>query len=138
LVEGAPAVVEVRQRLGGGAQSFPVVVSNWRLRDDALEIGFAFGKLKRRHYQAIGELMFGDAKEIAAFREGRRRRYGILHGVVTFFAWSFAGPPRGFQLLLSAWRARQAARRPPRPDAAVPEIAAPAPALEPAARAASA
>ena len=70
-VERAPAVVDVKLRSGGRSQSFPVVVSNWLVHDDVVEIGFAFGKLKRRHYQAISELMFGDVKEIAAFREGR-------------------------------------------------------------------
>jgi cellulose synthase (UDP-forming) len=113
LVEGAPAVVDVQLRSGQGAQSFPVVVSNWRTRDEVVEIGFAFGKLKRRHYQAIGDLMFGDVKEIAAFREGRRRRHGISHGVAAFFGWGFQGPLRAFQLLLSQWRARRAAKLPP-------------------------
>jgi len=110
--EGAPAVVDVTLRSGAGAQSFPVVVSNLSEHDDVVEIGFSFGKLKRRHYQAIGDLMFGDVKEIAAFREGRRRRRGILHGVATFFVWAVVGPPRGFQLLLAEARARRAAARP--------------------------
>jgi cellulose synthase (UDP-forming) len=122
LAEGAPAVVDVKLRSGNGAQSFPVVVSNWRLRDDAVEIGFSFGKLKRRHYQAISDLMFGDAGEIAAFRAGRRHSYGVLHGVLTFFAWSFAGPPRGLRLLASAWRARRAAALPPETGTAVEAI----------------
>jgi cellulose synthase (UDP-forming) len=133
LAQGAPAVVDVKLRSGSGAQSFPVVVGNWRQRDDAVEIGFAFGKLKRRHYQAISDLMFGDVGEIAAFREGRRRRYGVLHGVVTFFAWSLAGPPRGLRLLLDAWNARRAADLPPQTVMGVepaPEIAAPAAAVE--------
>ncbi len=109
VAAGAPAVVDVRMRAGGGAQSFPVVVSNVSATDDVVEIGFAFGKLKRRHYQAIGELMFGDAREIAAFREGRRRRRGVLHGVAMFFLWAAMGPARGFQLLAVEWRARRAA-----------------------------
>ena len=128
IVEGAPAVVDVKLRAGGGAQSFPVTVSNAQARGDVVEIGFAFGKLRRRHYQAIGDLMFGDVKEIAAFREGRRRRYGILHGVGVFFAWSFAGPARGFRLVWSEWRARGAARL----AAAAPRVA-PAPIEPPAA-----
>jgi cellulose synthase (UDP-forming) len=111
VVEGAPAVIDVRLRAGGGAQSFPVVVSNVHTHDEVVEIGFAFGKLKRRHYQAIGDLMFGDVKELAAFRAGRRRRHGILHGVATFFSWAFMGPPRGFRLLAAEARALRAARR---------------------------
>jgi cellulose synthase (UDP-forming) len=109
FVKGAPAVVDVKLRSGAGAQSFPVVVSNVTMREDIVEVGFSFGKLKRRHYQAIGDLMFGDVKEIAAFREGRRRRHGVLHGVAMFFFWAFSGPPRGFQLLAAEWRARRAA-----------------------------
>jgi len=112
IPQGAPAVVDVKLRSGSGAQSFPVVVSNICERDDVVEIGFAFGKLKRRHYQAIGDLMFGDVKEISAFREGRRRQRGILHGVATFFVWAAMGPPRGFQLLLAEWRARRADSQP--------------------------
>ena len=108
--QGAPAIVDVKLRVSGGSQSFPVTVSNWLARGDMVEIGLSFGKLKRRHYQAIGDLMFGDVKDIAAFREGRRRRHGILHGVVTFFVWGFSGPVRGFGLLLAEGRARRAAK----------------------------
>ncbi len=111
VIEGAPAVIDVKLRSGGGAQSFPVLVSNVQMRDDVVDIGFAFGKLKRRHYQAIGDLMYGDVKEIAAFREGRRRRHGILHGVATFFSWALTGPSRGFQLLAAEARARRAAAK---------------------------
>ncbi len=109
LVAGAPAVVDVKLRSGHGAQSFPVVVSNFIAKDDVIEIGFTFGILKRRHYQAIGDLMFGDVREIAAFREGRRRGHGILHGVGLFFVWAAGGPPRGLRLLIAEWRARRAA-----------------------------
>jgi hypothetical protein len=79
-------------------------------RGDVIEIGFSFGKLKRRHYLAIGDLMYGDVKDISSFREGRRRRHGILHGVAKFFAWGFAGPSRGFGLLVSDWLASRAAK----------------------------
>jgi cellulose synthase (UDP-forming) len=113
LVEGAPAVVDVNLRSGDGAQSFPVVVSNWRVRDDVLEIGFSFGHLKRRHFQAISDLMFGDVKDIAAFRAARRRRRGILHGVATFFVWGFSGPPRAFRLLMLERRASRTVKLPP-------------------------
>ena len=116
-VEGASAVVDVKLKSGAGGQSFPVVVSNFAVRDDMVEIGFAFDKLKRRHYQAIGDLMFGDFKDIGDFREGRRRQYGILHGVVTFIGWSFSGPPRGLRLLAADLKARRAARRPKATDA---------------------
>ena len=112
-VERAPAVVDVKLRSGGLSQSFPVVVSNWLVHDDVVEIGFAFGKLKRHHYQAISELMFGDVKEIAAFREARRRPHGILHGVAMFFGWGVAGPVRAFELVLIELRARRAARAKP-------------------------
>ena len=129
LTEGAPAIVDVNLRSGGGSQSFPVVVSNWLARGDVIEVGFSFGKLKRRHFQAIGDLMFGDVKDIAAFREGRRRRRGILHGVAKFFAWGFSGPSRGFGLLLSDWLAKRAAKAaaPGDPGGAA-AIEAPAPA----------
>src|SRR6202012_3468285 len=103
-------VVDVQMRSGSGSQSFPVVVSNFSTLDEMVEIGFSFGKLKRRHYKAIGDLMFGDVKEITTFREKRRRRHGILHGVAVFFAWSFSGPPRAFLLLWREWQASQAAR----------------------------
>ncbi len=109
IAPGAPAVVDVKLRAGNGAQSFPVVVSNVVARDDVVEIGFTFGKLKRRHYQAIGDLMFGAVEEIAAFREGRRRPRGIHHGVAMFFFWSFSGFRRGAELLLAELRARRAA-----------------------------
>ncbi len=77
--------------------------------------------------------MFGDVKDIAAFREGRRRRHGILHGVATFFIWAFTGPPRGFQLLLSEWRARraEASSKEAGPGAGT-QAAPPAEAVEPA------
>ena len=115
-------------RSGNGAQSFPVVVSNVTTRDDVVEIGFVFGKLRRRHYQAIGDLMFGDVEEIAAFRQGRRRRRGINHGVAMFFIWSYMGFVRGAKLLAVEWRARRAAKAQP---ALIP-AAEPAPVAEPA------
>jgi cellulose synthase (UDP-forming) len=115
ILPGAPAVVDVRMRSGQGAQSFPVVVSNVTTRDDVVEIGFVFGKLRRRHYQAIGDLMFGDVEAIAAFRLGRRRRRGIHHGVSMFFIWSFMGFKRGASLLAVEWRARRLAKAPPAP-----------------------
>ena len=137
---GAPAVVDVKLRVGHGAQSFPVVVSNTLSRGDTVEIGFSFGKLKRRHYQAIGDLMFGDAREIATFRENRRRPRGILHGMGTFFAWSFTGPPRAFRLLWWEWKDRRAALNASASDSGGgTAIATPVATLEPApARAASA
>ncbi len=138
IVQGMAAVVDVKLRSGNGAQSFPVVVSNWLTRGDVVEIGFKFGKLKRRHYQAISDLMFGDVRDIAQFRENRRRRRGILHGVATFFAWSFSGPPRGLRLLLSEWRAHRAARRVVHGEPATPAIEAAASAAEAAAAAANA
>jgi hypothetical protein len=133
-VERAPAVVDLKLRSGGGSQSFPVVVSNWLIRDDVVEIGFAFGKLKHRHYLAISDLMFGDVAEIAAFREGRRRRHGIMHGVAVFFAWGVTGPFRAFGLVLTEFRARRAARQgPPDPGKGKAIEAAPeAIAIEPA------
>jgi cellulose synthase (UDP-forming) len=126
ITPGAPAVVDVKLRAGNGAQSFPVVVSNIVTRDDVVEIGFAFGKLKRRHYQAIGDLMFGAVEEIAAFREGRRRPRGIHHGVAMFFIWSFGGFQRGAELLLADVRARRAAKAaPPAGPVAEPVLAPP-------------
>ena len=123
---GAPAVVDVKLRSGGGSQSFPVVVSNIAMRDDVVEIGFAFGKLKRRHYQAIGDLMFGAVEEIAAFREGRRRRRGIHHGVAMFFYWSYGGFVRGVELLAADVKARRAAKVAPPADPLLEPVAAPA------------
>ncbi len=136
ITEGAPAVVDVQLRSGAGAQSFPVVVKNILTRDDVVEIGFAFGKLRRRHYQAIGDLMFGEVEEIAAFRLGRRRRRGINHGVAMFFIWSFRGFKRGATLLVVEWEARRAAKAKPtpapapiaEPAVAIPHDTAPAPA----------
>jgi cellulose synthase (UDP-forming) len=100
LTVGMPAVLDVQMiRDAVPAQSLPVVVSNFTRQGDLMQIGFSFPKLKRRHYQAVADLMYGDAMEIAKFREGRRKPRSILHGVGTFFYWGATGPVRGFTLL---------------------------------------
>ena len=107
VAEGSAAVLDVKLlRDAGGAQSMPVTVSNWTREDRMLLVGFKFGKLKRRHFQAVADLMYGDANEIAQFRAGRRKARGILYGVYTFLRWGFLGPGRGLRLLREDWLAK--------------------------------
>ncbi len=113
IVVGTAGVLDVRLVREEGAQSLPVKVTNWTEENGATQIGFAFGKLKRRHYQAIADLMFQDASQIAAFRLGRRKRRGILFGVYTFLKWGVLGPGRGGKLLVD--RIRQARTNLPLP-----------------------
>jgi cellulose synthase (UDP-forming) len=128
LAVGAPAVIDVTlTRADVPAQSVPVIVAHCRNEGGTMRIGFRFAQLKRRHYQAVADLMYGDAAEIQNFRVGRRGQRGIWHGVSTFVRWGVTEPGRGLTLLalrLRDWRAeRRAAARAP----ASPAIEAPTP-----------
>jgi len=113
LTIGAPAVLDVTlTRAETAAQSLPVIVSNCAVVGETTQIGFQFGKLKRRHYHAIADLLYGDAAKIQEFREGRRKPRGILFGVYIFLTWGLTGPGRGLQLAIlkvEEWRARRRA-----------------------------
>jgi len=113
LTVGAPAVLDVTLlRTGTAAQSLPGIVSHFVTQGETTRIGFQFGKLKRRHYQAIADLLYGDAAKIQDFREGRRKPRGILFGVAIFFGWGLTGPGRGLRLAirqLEEWRAKRRA-----------------------------
>jgi phage tail sheath gpL-like len=80
-------------------QSIPVTVKHVSGGDGAVKIGFAFGKLKRRHYEVVKDLMYANASEIDAFRSGRRKRRGVSRGLYTFLAWGWIGAMRGMGLL---------------------------------------
>lgn len=122
IAEGVAAVLDVKLiRDPAGAQSLPVTVSNWSREGSALLVGFSFGKLKRRHYQAIADLMYGDAAEIAEFRLGRRKARGILYGVYTFLKWGFMGPRRGLRLLREEFLPKRAVPTAP-PDRGLPAL----------------
>jgi hypothetical protein len=117
LAVGAPAVIDVTlTRADVPAQSVPVIVAHCRNEGGTMRIGFRFAQLKRRHYQAVADLMYGDAAEIQNFRVGRRGQRGIWHGVSTFVRWGVTEPGRGLTLLALRLRvARRAARRGSRP-----------------------
>jgi cellulose synthase (UDP-forming) len=128
MAVGAPAVLDVTlTRADTPAQSVPVLVAHCRKEGDMMLIGFRFAKLKRRHYQAVADLMYGDAAGIQNFRAGRRRPRGIWHGVYTFINWGGTGPGRGLTLLARQFRDWRAERRAAAGPAASPAIEAPAP-----------
>ena len=121
---GADAVLDVElKHAGEGWQSLPVIVTHVRAEAEGLRIGFAFGKLMRRHYRAIADMMYGDVKDIEQFRAGRRARRGIAFGVYVFLSWGFVGAGRGLWLLRSRIAEARARRRRPPDDAPGVEIA---------------
>ena len=118
LAAGIPAVLDVELRHGAAGQSLPVVVSNWRLDNGKTSIGLSFGRLRRRHYEAIADLMYEDGGAIDRFRSRRRLRHGIFFGISRFLRWGLIGAPRGFSLLLHEWRERRVPPAPPLPPPA--------------------
>ena len=110
LREGAAAVLNVPlSRKARSSQTLPVFVANWSQAGSDIKIAFRFGALKRRHYEAIHEIMYPTAAELDAQREKRRVRRGILVNVAMFVRWAVTEPLRGFRLAFAAWRkARQA------------------------------
>ena len=108
--EGAPAVIDVRLRAGGGAQSFPVVVSNVadarRSRRDRLRLR-----------QVEAPALSGDRRSDVRRRQGASPRFAPA-GVAAAASCTASppsspgrssGPPRGFRLLAAEARALRAA-----------------------------
>jgi len=103
-----PAILDIQfENDGEKWQSVPVTVKHISDASGVSRIGFAFGKLKRRHYEVVKGLMYADGSGIDAFRAGRRKRRGILRGLYTFVAWGCIGATRSINLL---WRDLAAAR----------------------------
>jgi cellulose synthase (UDP-forming) len=107
-----PAILDVKLK-GETAkwQSIPVTVKHIVDSKGVARIGFTFGKLKRRHYEVIKDLMYTDGDGIDAFRSGRRKRRGILRGVYTFLAWGYLGATRSTKLLIADFQKSWAERK---------------------------
>ena len=124
-----PAILDIKlANEANGWQSVPVLLKHASEENGVTRIGFAFGKLKRRHYEVIKGLMYADGNGIESFRSGRRKRRGILRGVYTFLSWGCLGAVGGIMLL---WREHVATKVRKTPSAGAmpppPELAAPAP-----------
>ena len=113
LRAGVEAVLNVALKQGAREmRTMPVFVSNWREDNGAVDIGFKFPPLKLRHYQVLGDLMFVDAAELAAFRANRRKPQGILRGAFGLLYWGVTEPVRGLRQLIASYRDSRLIRAP--------------------------
>jgi len=128
IVCGAAAVLDVALvREASAWQSLPITVNRSFPGAAGLTLGVSFGKLRRRQYRAVADMMYGDAEEILRFRSQRRRRHGILFGVGKFLAWGLVGTLRGFALQRALWLGSRTAK-PAAPSASPPhDLTAPPP-----------
>jgi len=113
---GAIAILDVELRESRDVwQSLPVQVKHVSHKNGQTRIGFAFADLKLRHYKAVKDLMYETSVEIDAFRQGRRKRQGVLAGIFMLIKWGILGPVRSLWLLQDSIGARRARnlRRPP-------------------------
>jgi cellulose synthase (UDP-forming) len=109
-----PAILDVKLNGEAGKwQSVPVTVKHITNNNGVAKIGFAFGKMKRRHYEVLKDLMYSDGTGIEAFRVGRRKRRGILKGVFTFLRFGYLGATRSTKLLITDFMKARAQRNTP-------------------------
>jgi len=147
MVSGASLVQPLRQdvaailnvqieRDGKLAHTLPVRVASWTQMGSDYRIGFAFGALKRRHFEVVHAIMYPDVVELDARRERRRVTRGILVNVALILKWGVSEPVRGIGL---AWAARKHAAHgksnkstPPPPALEAPTVITDLPTFAPA------
>ncbi len=93
---GATTGLLAIEPLPGNPERAPVAVQFIRVTQvgETAHCGLAFAALATADFPAVAELMYGDARAIQRFLEGRRKPIGLVRGSARFALWGMTEPMR--------------------------------------------